>query len=218
MRNTSEQPVRRYLTAPRVIAFPTGARVPETKRHLKIRTALYAILEHELRDRAMIGSEQFVYWDPTDPSQCLAPVAFVRLGAPDELFDSWKVWERGSPHLAVEIVSGSDASDAVWAPKLRKYHRLGVREVVRFDPETRTLRIWNYIEGDLVERALVDGRAAECVPLGLFWVVAPDGASEVLLRLARDDSGKDLLPTSEETRDAALERVRVLEEELAKRG
>jgi Uma2 family endonuclease len=224
MPSTNEQPARRYLRAPRAIHFPTEAEVPETKRHLEIRTALYAILKLALGDRALIGSDQFVYWDPTDPSECLAPDAFVRLGAPDELFDSWKVWERGAPHVAVEIVSGSDASEAVWAPKLQKYHRLGVCEVVRFDPEAGELRIWDLVTGDLVERALVEGQPAECVPLGLFWVLRPDEESEVWLRLARDRGGANLLPTSEELaatardeRDAALERVRLLEEELAER-
>jgi Uma2 family endonuclease len=168
MPSTNEQPARRYIRAPQVIVFPTEAEWPETKRYLEIRTNLYTSLKHALRDHAMIGSEQFVYWDPTDPSECLAPDAFVRLGAPDELFDSWKVWGRGAPHVAVEIVSGSDASEAVWARKLRKYHRLGVCEVVRFDPEGGELRIWDYVEGDLVERVLVDGEAAECAPLGLF--------------------------------------------------
>lgn len=162
----------------------------------------------------MIGSDQFVYWDPTDPSECLAPDAFVRLGAPDERFDSWKTWERGAPHLAVEIVSGSDASEAEWALKLRKYHRLGICEVVRFDPEGGDLRIWDSVEGDLVERVLAHPEPAECMPLGLFWVVAPDDASDLGLRLARDGAGKDLLLTPEE---AALERVKALERELARR-
>jgi Uma2 family endonuclease len=229
MPSTNQQPARRYKHAPRVIAFPTEAEVPESKRHLEIRTALYAILKHTLRGHAVIGSEQFVYWDPTDPSECLAPDAFVRLGAPDERFDSWKTWERGAPHLAVEIVSESDASEAAWKLKLRKYHRLGVCEVVRFVPEGGELRIWNLVEGDLVERVLTRGEPAECVPLGLFWVVAPDEASDLGLRLARDQAGNHLLPTTEELaetanaerdtacaeRDAAVERLRTLEREIA---
>jgi Uma2 family endonuclease len=202
MPSTSEQTARRYLRPPRAIDFPTEEEVPETKRHLEIRTALYMILKHALRDHALIGCDQFVYWDPTDPSECLAPDAFVRLGAADEMFDSWKVWERGAPHLAVEIVSGSDASEALWAPKRAKYHRLGVREVVRFDPENSELRIWDSVEGDLVERVLVEGEPAECVPLGLYWVVAPDNGLEAPLRLSRDKAGKDLLATPVEAERA----------------
>ena len=214
MPSESGQRERRYVRPPRVVVFPAEAEVPESKRHLEQRTALYAILKFSFRDRATIGSDQFVYWDPTDPAECLAPDAFVRLGLPDDRFDSWKAWERGAPQLAVEIVSGSDASDAAWAAKLRKYHRLGVSEVVRFDPDRAELRIWNLVEGDLVERALAPSAPAECVPLALFWVIRADEAGEPMLRLARDERGVDLLPTPEE---AALERVRRLEEELAKR-
>lgn len=149
------------------------------------------------------------------------------------MFGSWKVWERGAPHVVVEIVSPFDDSERSWAKKLPKYHRLGASEVVRFHPESSELRIWDYVEGDLVERVLTRGEPAPCVPLGLFWVVAktqlfrtaPDEPEAVLLRLARDPEGKDLLPTPEEAardaalteRDAALERVRVLELELLKR-
>jgi Uma2 family endonuclease len=225
MASPNEQPTRRYLRAPRAIVFPTEAEVPEGKRHLEVRTALYAILKHAFRDRALIGSDQFVYWNPTNPSECLAPDAFVRLGGPDELFGSWKVWERGAPHVVVEIVSPFDDSEGSWAKKLPKYHRLGASEVVRFHPESSELRIWDYVEGDLVERVLTRGEPAPCVPLGLFWVVAktelfraaPDEPEAVLLRLARDPEGKDLLPTPEEAARDALERVRVLELELLKR-
>jgi hypothetical protein len=239
MPSTNERASRQYLRTPTAIVFPTGGEMPETKRHLEVRTALYALLKLALADRAMIGSEQFVYWDPTDPSECLAPDAFVRLGEPDEMFDSWKVWERGAPHVAVEIVSKSDEREAPWTAKLGKYHRLGVREVVRFDPESAEIRIWDSVQGDLVERVLAPGESVECVPLDLYWVVAPNEVSAIMLRLSRDAAGKDLLPTAEDEReaaraereaaraereaaraerDAALHRVRILEEELAKRG
>lgn len=82
------------------------------------------------------------------------------------------------------------------------------------------------------ERVLTPGESVECVPLALYWVVAPSVASEVMLRLSRDAAGKDLLPTTEDEREAAraereaaraereaaLHRVRILEEELRRRG
>jgi hypothetical protein len=113
-----------WVREPRRLHFPVEETVPESKEHLELRTALYLILKMAFAERAAIGSDQFVYWDPTDPSACLAPDAFVRLGAPDELFDSWKVWERGAPEVAVEIVSASDCGDAVWARKHARYQRL----------------------------------------------------------------------------------------------
>src|SRR6266566_9266416 len=81
--------------------FPESAEVPETKRHLELRTLLYQVLKLAFAERAAIGCDQFVYWDPTDPKACLAPDAFVRLGQPDFLFRSWKAWEHGAPHVAV---------------------------------------------------------------------------------------------------------------------
>jgi hypothetical protein len=62
----------RYLRTPVPVHFPEAELVPETKRHLEQRTALYQSLTVAFRDRALIGSNQFVYWDPTDPRQCLA--------------------------------------------------------------------------------------------------------------------------------------------------
>src|SRR5512139_3995353 len=128
------RPGRQYVRSPRPLVFPTEAEVPESKRHLELRTALYEILKIAFSDRALIGSEQFVYWDPTDPGACLAPDVSVRLGEPDRAFDSWKTWELGAPQVAVEIVSRSDAPEAEWSGKLERYRRMGAAEVVRFDP------------------------------------------------------------------------------------
>jgi hypothetical protein len=54
--------------------------VPESKRHLRQRTTLYQVLVLAFRERAAIGCDQFVYWDPTELRQCLARDAFVRWG------------------------------------------------------------------------------------------------------------------------------------------
>ena len=89
------------------------------------------------------------------------------------------------------------------------------------------------MEGDLVERVVGPGVCVECASLGLYWVVSEDSELGQLLRLSRDAAGRDLLPieaaeakyraseaarrASDAERDAALERVRVLEQELLKR-
>jgi len=92
------------------IHFPSDESMPESAVHLRLRTALFLVLEGKLRGRAFVGSDQFVYWDPTDPKACLAPDAFVRLGGPSGLPPSFKTWEHGAPHVAVEIISRSEAS------------------------------------------------------------------------------------------------------------
>jgi Uma2 family endonuclease len=207
---------RRYLRAPVPLRFPETELAPESKRHLKQRTTLFQILELAFADRAAIGCDQFVSWDPTDPTQCLAPDAFVRLGAADDLFKSWKVWERGAPEVAVEILSDSDARDRDWDEKLQRYRRLGVQELVRFDPECDppSLRVWDAVDGDLVERE-VTGRASRSRYLSGSWLIVADAVVGSLLRLSQDAEGTELYPTPAERAEA---RVRELEAELQRRN
>ncbi|WP_437840569.1 Uma2 family endonuclease [Sorangium sp. So ce1153] len=220
----------RHVRAPSPLHFPEEAVVPETKRHLEIRTLLYLVLK-TFAERAAIGSDQFVYWSASDPSRCLAPDAFVRLGTPDTPFGSWKIWERGAPELAVEIMSEHDAAPQTWDEKLAKYHELGVLELVAFDPDAapgERLRVWDRIEGDLVERVVEEERSP-CTVLELHWVVVPAAGHPAALRLARTPDGADLVLTPEEAarrsaeaekaaRATAERRIVELEAELRRRG
>ncbi len=168
--------------------------MPETTVHLVLRTFLYQLLRFAFGDSCCVGSGQFVYWRAADPKTCLAPDLFLKLGVPAAHFDFWKTWERGTPELAVEIVSQSDRE--AWDEKLAKYQDLGVRELLRFDAEAQVgarLRAWDRVDDDLVERAL-SGDAAESFVVGRFWVVAEvDGVRG--LRLAEDAGGRVLVPS-----------------------
>jgi hypothetical protein len=195
---------RRYVRAPRPVHFPSEERpadhVSETKRHLLARTTLFLMLENA-RLSAALGSIQFVYWDASDPQKCLSPDVFVKLGSDAKDFDSWKIWERGAPELAVEIVSDSDRSEGEWAIKLARYQASGIAEVVRFDPESQSapLRVWDRVKGDLVERAPGSAGLWECGALDLFWVVVSTDLGPCL-RLSRDREGTQLLATASEER------------------
>lgn len=211
--------------------------MPETKRHLTLRTALYDVLMTALAERASVGSDQFVYWNARDPGRCLAPDAFVKLDVPDSPFPSWKTWERGTPELAIEILSDSDDRRGAWEDKLERYHELGIRELVAFDAdadEGARLRIWDRIDDDLVERA-IDGDAAASTTLGAHFVVGTIGGA-VALRIADDRDGTRPWPTSSEVEARAREtetrareaadraraeaeaRIAALEEELRRRS
>jgi Uma2 family endonuclease len=179
--------------------------VPETKLHFKLRTALYALLDLALREKACLGSDQFVYWNANDPRCCLAPDVFVYLGTADTNFDSWKTWERGTPELAVEILSANEN----WEEKLERYQELKVQELVQFAPlapNGSRLRVWHRVQDALVERDVAFERTP-CITLALEWVVAPlDGQPG--LRLQR---GEVLLPTP-------LERLAHLEAQVAQQS
>jgi hypothetical protein len=79
----------------------------------------------------------------------------------------------------------------------------GVRELVCFDQEAEppTLRVWDAVDGDLVERQL-DELAAPSHCLPGIWVVVGD-----VLRLARLEDGR-LFPTPAEHEREAAERER----------
>ncbi len=173
--------------------------------HLLLRTLLFQLLRDMLGKTAAVGSEQFVYYDASDPRQCVAPDAFVKLGGDSTPFPIWKTWERGAPDLAIEVLSESDA--ASWDTKLARYHAIGVSELVAFDmdaPPGMRLRVWDRVQDDLLEREIV-GDSTPCATLGKFWVVRSAEDIPVALRLADDAAGIRLVQSDREAR--AAERV-----------
>ncbi|HKO51995.1 MAG TPA: Uma2 family endonuclease, partial [Polyangiaceae bacterium] len=178
------------------VHFPDSAEVPESTRHFELRSLIYDFLTLAFSDVATIGCDQFLYWDPSNPRACLSPDAFLRFGPKDEHFRSWKVWERGTPHVAVEIISDSDASEPSWDEKLERYRRVGVSELVWFDPEApgHPLRIWDLVGGDLRERRLL-APLAQSPLLNGYWLPIPEPSGGLTLRLSRDEQGLELFPT-----------------------
>jgi Uma2 family endonuclease len=192
---------------------PEEERLREGERHARVCQVFHDLLTSVVpTSRCSIGADQFVYFRANDPSRCLAPDAFVKIGVPDEAFPSWKSWERGAPDVAFEILSPSD-SDEPWTldEKLERYHELGVRELVVFDvdaPAGRRLRAWDRMDGDLVER-VVEHERTPCLTLGLQLTIAPAVIDAALrlpacLRLLRDDGSLELTLEEERT---ALERA-----------
>jgi hypothetical protein len=205
---STQPPAVRHLRAPRPIHFPEEAEVPESKTHLVLRTFLFWLLRYALGPDHSIGSDQFVYWIASNPRRSLAPDLFVKLHVPDTSFRTWKTWQQGgAPELALEIASYNEGDGMPWEEKLSRYHELGVKELVRFDPEAEVgarLRIWDRVRDDLVERQIGADRTP-CLTLGLAWTVCPVDGEPVGLRLV-DDAGRWL-----ETREEAQARGRAEE-------
>ncbi len=195
--------------------------------HRRASEALASSIERAFGGNALVSSDQFLYWDPTNPKRRLAPDVAVRVGAPAELVTSWKTWERGAPHVGVEIVSDSDASELRFEEKLERYRQAGVAEVVRFDRDDiqRPIRICDLVEGDMVERDLTDPEAFHCDALGLYWWLHTDAELGVTLRLSREQATGALVLTPAEAeraakdderreKEAALARIAELEAEV----
>src|SRR5262249_45373127 len=126
--------------------------------------------------------------------------------------------------VAVEIISDTDGGPRALARRLDRYRRCGVEEVVHFDPadRERPLRLWDWVESDLVERDLAASKALYCDTLEAYWCLWTDPRLGAMLRVADGPDGSGLWPTPEEgafaERDAAERRIAELEAELRRRG
>lgn len=179
----------------------------QSGRHYRMCNALYEILRAAAGPEHTVSCDAFVYFDAANPERKLAPDGAVKLEVPQHDFDSWKSWKRGAPELAFEILSPSDSPERwTFEEKLQRYRALGVSELVVFhvdaEPGAR-LRVWDRIDGDLVERTVTDERTP-CLTLDATLVVAPVEDLAACVRVARDAAGHDLFPTNAETaREAA---------------
>ena len=151
-----------------------------------------------------VGMNQFFYWKQFNPTECVAPDVYLLPGVPlSPRVGAWKVWETGRvPTFALEIVSRDVDKDYLASPP--KYDRLGVKELVVFDPDFG-------VGGDRVrwqvfrrvgKRGLVKVEAtnADRVSsrvLGCFLRAVGED-NEVRVRLGTGPRGDTLLPSDEE--------------------
>jgi hypothetical protein len=192
-----------HLRPVKPVHFPASDpewEMSEPWTHGRLCDVLYQVLTRAVGDRGIVGKDHFVYFDATNPQRKNAPDAFVKLGPGVVPFDSWKVWEQGTPELCVEILSPSDTEEKLtFDEKMERYRALGVRELVTFNvdaPVGSRLRAWDRLSDDLVER-LVVSESTPCFTLGLYWVIAvaraPSSQTLSALRLATDPAGQNLI-------------------------
>lgn len=87
------------------------------------------------------SGDLFIYLEEGNPRNCIAPDAFVVLGAANHRRDTYRLWEEpaGAPDFVLEIVSPSTWRSDLGA-KREKYAALGVREYWLHDPHGRHLQ------------------------------------------------------------------------------
>jgi Uma2 family endonuclease len=153
-----------------------------------------------------VGMNQFFYWKQFDPSECVAPDVYLLPGVSlSPRVGAWKVWETGHrPTFALEIVSQEVGKDYLEVPP--KYDRLGVKELIVFDPDFALgkKRVQWQVYRRVKSRGLVKVEATNADRvlsrvLGCF-VRAVGSGEDLRLRLGTGPGGDTLVPTEEEAR------------------
>ena len=87
------------------------------------------------------SGDLFIYLEEGNPRNCIAPDAFVVLGAPNHRRETYRLWEEpaGAPDFVLEVVSPSTWRKDL-GTKREKYASLGVREYWLHDPHGRHLQ------------------------------------------------------------------------------
>jgi len=160
------------------------------------------------RKPAFVGADQYFYWEQYNPSECVAPDVYVLPGVPRSTrVGAWKVWETGLvPSLAFEVVSRDVDKDYLTSPA--KYARLGVEELIIFDPDYQESRsrmrwqVYRRTRRGLLRIEATDADRIRSRVLGCWLRVVGEGG-EVRVRVARGPNGETLIPTDEEARAQA---------------
>ena len=113
-----------------------GEPVAENRGNLNQMVYLIYNAEHHLapRERFAVGGNQFVYYNPVNGRDHLAPDVFVALDVPPGPRQKWETWIEGKfPDVVFEITSESTVAEDL-GRKVRLYGRLGAREYYIYDP------------------------------------------------------------------------------------
>ena len=132
---------------------------------------------------------------------------------PELVIGSWKTWETGvAPSFVLEVVSDDVRKDYEDVP--RRCAKLGVRELVIFDPDWqsgRDRRRWQvYRTTARSKLAVVESTDAVTIRSEVFgaWLTAVGTGPATRIRIALDAEGRTLFPTDDERARAEAERAR----------
>jgi hypothetical protein len=151
-----------------------------------------------------VGADQYFYWKQFDPHESVAPDVYVLPGAPlDAQVGAWLVWKTGHvPSFALEVVSDDVRKDYLRSPP--RYDRLGVKELVVFDPEWESSRdrfrfqVFRRVKDrGLVRVEATNADRVRSRVLGAFLCAVGEGGN-VRLRIGSGHNGETLFPTDAE--------------------
>jgi len=233
----STMPLAREVYYPESDGRPMG----ETQAHAKVMIDLLNVLERRYASvpDVYVWGNMFLYYQQGNPKSCVAPDLFLVKGVDKHVRRTYKLWEeRRVPSLVIEVTSKDTRNEDL--DKKAVYERLGVEEYLLFDP------LGEYLRPQLQGYRLMAGRyeamtleADGSLVSGTTGLrLAPEGQR---LRLRDSITGEPLLWNEElaeaqraaeeraeqearradqekQARQSAEERIRWLEEELARRG
>jgi len=213
--------------------FPTGDGKPVAEtcaNYLQmtyLQFALRRLLQSQGRPPAVIGGNQFLYYNPYNKREHLSPDVYVGFDlAPPTTRDVWFTWEEGkAPDIVFEITSPStQRTDVSTGPrgKLTLYARLGVHEYYVYDPQRvmfPPLRASALRQGRLEEAPLLPngGAWSELLQAELRAVASTEWERPgTYLRVIDPTTGAPIHVGEEELQDvrlAARERIAALQQD-----
>jgi YD repeat-containing protein len=187
-----------------VVRYPVRDDAGSSSLQVFVRRTLIASLEAFFAAagrQVFVGGNQFMYYRRGEPGCVVAPDVYVLAdeALPPWGVPCWKTWEHGgkAPTFALEIVA--DGPRKGYEERMvERYEGLGVRELIRYEPDIHAGRatFTQYVrdaDGRLVERAVARDRVRSAIHA--FWLVHRD---QDLLRLAVGPNGGALWPTARE--------------------
>lgn len=212
--------------------YPVSEPLGEGIQHMRIVEMLRQLVERWVAERgirALVGSDQFFYYEKRSNLARIAPDVYVLPGvdprAEPEVFKKWV--DRRVPSFAFESVSQNhwqkDYFDIV-----ERYQALGVPEVIAFDPRRHEhdpelrirFRVFRRSGRRLEQVVATDDDRVYSQALACY-LVAVGPTESVRIRLGVGENGDELYPSTEElasrasAAEAELARLRAL---LAKKS
>ncbi|HET9959615.1 MAG TPA: Uma2 family endonuclease [Polyangiaceae bacterium] len=197
------------------IDYPVEEKVGEGLLQTWLVESLRPLVERWLAERgevALVGADQFIYFEKGQPGVRVSPDVYVLPGVPpDTCIDCWKTWLTGVvPSFALEVVSKKARKDYVLTPQA--HQQLGTAELVIFDPKPHLRRTGVRFQRfertggrlQLCERTDADrvySSVLECYLKMVPWRGVPQ------VRLALPPDGTALYPTALEAERAARMRA-----------